>query len=139
MILENDSLKSAHTRFSAAYYFPTEGIERGKFSPLLEGVEISVEPSPIALGLLLEVERTQASEIEVERQAPGQELLSTLLGHAYCFDLDETDRKRKMIREYLRLTTKVPFFSVRLGHGLHELEVRLDAIELLITETLTRE
>ena len=54
----------------------------------------------------------------------------SLLTHAYCFDPDESERKRRMVEAYLSLTQRVPVFRIGVTAGLEHLPKLLDAIEL---------
>lgn len=65
----------------------------------------------------------------VTRLSP-HEAFSGLLAHAYCFNLRNLERKRRMIENYLRLSAMTPVFKVRFESGLHHLPVVLDIIEL---------
>lgn len=72
---------------------------------------------------------------EYDRPIVQTECLSTrqalpeLLKHAYCFSLRDTERKRRMLQNYLRLVQEIPVFSVGFSTGLHGLDILLDTIE----------
>jgi hypothetical protein len=52
-----------------------------------------------------------------------------VLEHAYCFDLDESERKRTMMASYLELAARVPIYRVRMQPGLDRLPALLDRLE----------
>jgi len=55
--------------------------------------------------------------------------LAALLAHAYCFSMQEMERKRRMVINYLQLTAKVPVFEVCFQSGLERLSAIIEAIE----------
>jgi hypothetical protein len=88
------------------------------------------EPKPAPLAAVCVLERVvDAGEGGVERMTSSTAFRS-LLTHAYCFDPDESERKRRMVEAYLSLTQRVPVFRVRVAAGLEHLRKLLDAIEL---------
>ena len=55
--------------------------------------------------------------------------LIALLPHAYCLDLDDLERKSRMMQQYLDLAGRVPVFSIKFSDGLESLGGVLDAIQ----------
>src|SRR3990172_7388651 len=55
--------------------------------------------------------------------------LIALLPHAYCLDLDDLERKSRMMHQYLDLAGRVPVFSIKFSDGLESLGGVLDAVE----------
>ena len=55
--------------------------------------------------------------------------VTALLPHAYCFTMDDPDRKRLMMRRYIELAQRVPTFAVTIASGLEKLPDVLDEIE----------
>jgi len=65
------------------------------------------------------------------RRLSSAEAFAAVLAHAYCFTLQDKERKRQMIRNYLGLTAGVPILDVCFRSGLANMPVTLDAIEQL--------
>lgn len=105
---------------SAAYY----GVEPDSF--------LLGEPEPAALATLCVLERVEdagnASGANVERLSAA-EAFSSLLTHAYCFSLEDVERKEQMLRAYMALAGAVPVFRARLEAGLEKVPEMLDTIE----------
>ena len=55
-----------------------------------------------------------------------------MLAHAYCFSLQDIERKRLMMQHYLDLTVNVPVFEICFQAGLEKLPTILDSIEQVI-------
>lgn len=55
--------------------------------------------------------------------------LTSVLAHAYCFSLQDVERKGQMMTQYLDLVSRVPVHEVRYGTGLDRVPAILDAIE----------
>ena len=63
------------------------------------------------------------------RRLPAAEAFPTVLAHAYCYSLDDVERNRRMIANYLELCARVPIFRVSFRTGLEHLAAVLDAVE----------
>ncbi|MGH7897296.1 MAG: hypothetical protein ACREQQ_05040 [Candidatus Binatia bacterium] len=74
-----------------------------------------------------------AGRVDV-RRLRAAELFTAVLPHAYCFSLADPARKRRMIRHYLELGSRVPAFRMRFSPDLGSLASMLDRIERLIAE-----
>jgi hypothetical protein len=59
---------------------------------------------------------------------------AAVLTHAYCFTLEDRERKRRMMSHYLGLVATVPIFDVCFQSGLANLPAILDAIEQALGE-----
>jgi hypothetical protein len=93
---------------------------------------------PLAALCVLERMPTRQTPITVERLLPPS-AFPAVLAHAYCFNLDDPARKRRMVEEYLQLTAIVPTFRIRFEPGLERLDAVLDGIEsVLATEPACR-
>jgi hypothetical protein len=88
--------------------------------------------SPAPLSALLLLEQTGTAGVTVERVSPSS-AFPRLLGHAYCFSLQDAERKRRMIERYLDLAARVPIFELRFQAGLDHLDKMLDALEEIMT------
>lgn len=90
------------------------------------------EPEPAALAALCVLERIgdagNASGARIERLS-ATEAFSSLLTHAYCFSLEDVDRKEQMLRTYMALAAALPVFRVGLETGLEKVPAMLDMIE----------
>jgi hypothetical protein len=51
-----------------------------------------------------------------------------ILEHAYVIGLDDHDRRRRLVEEYLRLVTTTPVFDLRFPHGLEQLDSVVETI-----------
>ena len=72
------------------------------------------------------LERSPRSSVERLGSAAAFPLV---LEHAYCFDLDDEERKRAMMASYLDLVGRVPVFRTRMETGLDRLASLLDLLE----------
>ena len=59
------------------------------------------------------------------------------LTHAYCFSLEDMERKRRMMLAYLALVREVPVFTIRFSTGLEALPELLENIEQEIIHRIT--
>ncbi|HET7457342.1 MAG TPA: hypothetical protein VFJ74_06785 [Gemmatimonadaceae bacterium] len=63
------------------------------------------------------------------RRLSAAAALTAVLAHAYCFSLQDVERKGRMMTQYLELVSRVPVYEVRYGTGLDRVPAILDAIE----------
>lgn len=84
------------------------------------------EPGAERLAAILVLERDEVMSVERLDTAAAFPLV---LEHAYCFDLDESERKRAMMSSYLDLMARVPAYRVRMQPGLDRLPGLLDRLE----------
>ncbi len=90
--------------------------------------------APIPLIAIAVMERAALDEkvsVEISRITPAQ-AFPAVLTHAYCFSLQNTERKQRMMHAYLDLVKKIPVFSICFSAGLEHLPQILDAIETQI-------
>jgi hypothetical protein len=83
------------------------------------------------IALLVLKRRTEKSEdrtVQMTRLSPTQ-AFPAVLAHAYCFSLQNGDRKRHMTQCYLDLICRVPVYEVLFQSGLEKLPVILGEIE----------
>jgi hypothetical protein len=85
-----------------------------------------------ALGALFVLDRSAlpaATEVvSIDRLTPG-EFFTAVLPHAYCFSLRDPARKRRMVRHFLEVGSRVRTYRVRFRPGLKNLPAVLDGIE----------
>jgi hypothetical protein len=55
--------------------------------------------------------------------------VTSLLEHAFCFEFQKTESKRRMSENYLALSSRIPVISLRYESGLKKLDTVLDMIE----------
>jgi len=121
----------------AALPLPFQLPLRPRSSP---GQEVAAGPTPetptpeasAPVRAVFTLERAQApgseDAVDVRRLSPA-EAFPTVLAHAYCYSLDDVERNRRMIDNYLELCARVPIFRVSLRTGLEHLPSVLDAVE----------
>lgn len=94
------------------------------------------KPAPLAVLLVLDrIQGENSGEAAVPRirRLPANQAFLDVLAHAYCFDLQDTKRKRTMMRRYLDLVSRTPVFEVRFRAGVETLPVVLNGITQLLT------
>jgi len=102
-------------RPSATVYFEGRGITPGaRMAP--DGSDQSPQP----LSALVVLARSTRGALTVERLPPAR-AFAALLSHAYCFSLQQTDDKRRLLERYLALATRVPVYRL-------EFEPRFDVL-----------
>jgi hypothetical protein len=89
---------------------------------------IELKPAPLAALCVLRREKGALRAAEVNRLS-RMDSLTTLLPHAYCFTMDDSERKRLMMRRYIDLAERVPTFAVTIASGFDRLPEVLDEIE----------
>jgi hypothetical protein len=89
---------------------------------------IELKPAPLAALCVLRREHGARRSAEVNRLS-RIDSVPALLPHAYCFTIDDPDRKRLMMRRYIDLAERVPTFAVTIASGLDKLPDVLDEIE----------
>jgi hypothetical protein len=87
------------------------------------------ETSPARLAAIFVLERmTSDGAVDLRRLLPSAAFLETLT-HAYCFSMENQERRSAMARAYLDLAARVPVFRLAFNEGLERLEEMLDLIE----------
>jgi hypothetical protein len=76
---------------------------------------------------VLKERETSAGSAEVTPLV-GAEAFAAMLEHAYVMGLDDHDRRRCYIEEYLQLVTTTPVFALRFPHDLGQLDSVVDTI-----------
>jgi hypothetical protein len=72
--------------------------------------------------------RARPRPVELRRLTPS-DAFSAALAHAYCFDLDDVERRRRMLEMYLELAERVPIFELRFENGLDHLPAMVQSVE----------
>jgi hypothetical protein len=99
--------------------------------------QVNVKPVPLAAVCLLE-RRDRLEPIQIRSILPIH-AFPAVLSHAYCFSLQDMERKQRMMRAYLALVREVPVFTIRFSTGLEALPQLLESIEQEIIHRITRD
>jgi hypothetical protein len=118
-------------RGEAAEYFDLEELRRRDTSSWTALEQAQSSPAPLATIFVLERDTQADASVETVRLTPA-EALAGLLEHAYWFRLDDSERRRRMIRKYFLLATQVPVFRMRFRAALDQLPAMLDRVESLV-------
>ena len=87
-------------------------------------------PKPFAAVFVVKKTRTPSRGRPVElRRIPPAEAFTTVLPYCQPFTLRDVERKRRMVAQYLRLSSTVPVLELRFVRDLAKLPLVLDAIE----------
>jgi hypothetical protein len=89
--------------------------------------QVNLKPRPLAAVCLLE-RGDRLEPVRIRRILPIH-AFPAVLSHAYCFSLQDMERKRRMMHAYLALVREVPVFTIRFAAGLEALPRLLDSIE----------
>lgn len=93
------------------------------------------EPQPLAaLVLLTKLLPDEASEPAAFSRLSPAAALPLVLSHAYCFSLEDPERKQKMAMAYVDLVTSVPTYDLRYAGTLEALAEVLDGIEAIMVQ-----
>jgi hypothetical protein len=85
--------------------------------------------APLAAVLLLErVEPAPEAPVVAWRLLAPAEAFPLVLEHAYCFDLEDEQRKRRMMDQYLDLANRVPVVAFRYRSGFDVLDRVVDGL-----------
>jgi hypothetical protein len=120
---------SLRLRWNSAKYFQhcSHNFEQpaGSFHP-----PSSTAVLPIAAICILEQQPSfiASQAIKIQRLSPLK-AVPLILAHAYCFNLKEVGRKRKMVENYCQLAANIPIFTVQFATGLENLPQILTEIE----------
>ena len=95
------------------------------------------ETAPLAAIFVLRRGTPEASSVAVRRLSLG-ESFAAVLAHAWSFGLQDSERKRRMIHNYLDLVAGTPVFDVCFQPGLTHLPTILDAIEQVMAESTAK-
>jgi hypothetical protein len=89
---------------------------------------IELKAAPLAALCVLRREAGALRAAEINRLS-RIDSVTALLPHAYCFTMDDPERKRVMMHRYIDLAERVPTFAVTIANGLEKLPDVLDEIE----------
>jgi hypothetical protein len=84
--------------------------------------------NPLAAICVLKRSSELDREVEIRRLSPG-EAFGALLPHAFCFSLSDQERKRAMLKLYLRVAAETRVFAITFAPGFERLPGILDGIE----------
>jgi hypothetical protein len=84
--------------------------------------------SPLAAICVLKRSSDLDRDVEIRRLSPV-EAFGALLPHAFCFSLCDRERKRAMLKLYLRAAAETPVFAIAFTPGFERLPGILDGIE----------
>ena len=114
-------------RPASAQYFGHPQTDAG--SPTKDDFVSQVEVNPVPLAAVCLLERGDSSDVGgIQRLLPIR-AFPVVLSHAYCFSLNDLERKRRMMHAYLALVREVPVFTVRFSGGMEKFPQILDGIE----------
>jgi hypothetical protein len=123
-------------RADAADYFDLHESRRHDTPSWTALEQTQDEPAPLACVFLLEREAQASTPVETVRLTPGH-ALAGVIEHSYWFRLDDAERTRRMIRNYLVLATQVPVFRMRFRADLDQLPEMLDHAESIVRAVAT--
>jgi hypothetical protein len=91
------------------------------------------ETAPLLAVCVLRREDADGAPVGVRRLSLA-EAFAAVLGHAWSFGLEDSERKRRMIHNYLDLAAGTPVYDISFRSGLENLPAILDAIDQLVRE-----
>jgi hypothetical protein len=104
------------------------GCSQGE-GPFDSNVELPAEEARLtAVCVLRRNDDKDASPVTVRRLFSA-DALQAVLPHAWCFTLQDVERKRRMVNHYLDLVARTLILDVCFQPGLHNLPLILDSIE----------
>lgn len=126
---------SPRLRRASAEHF---GVELPDNNTILnEHDQITNEQDMQAVSMICVIERLPLTEQEARIQAwrlhPAH-AFQYVLPHAYCFSLEDVERKQAMIRNYIHVCLHTPIYAVRYPTGLEYLSQILNTIEICFDE-----
>ncbi len=89
------------------------------------------ETAPLGAICVLRRENAAVSPVSVRRLSLA-EAFGAVLGHAWSFGLEDSERKRRMIHNYLDLVAGTPVFEICFQPGLNHLPAILDTVESVV-------
>ncbi len=114
---------SLRLRHASAQYLG----ERDDYAGRVE-LDREFSTNPLAAVCVLKRSSELDRDLEIRRLSPS-EAFGALLPHAFCFSLGDQERKRAMLRLYLRVAAHTPVFAIAFAPGFERLPGILDAIE----------
>lgn len=125
-----------HTRLRSAsalhFGYARDRLRRGRVRR--EGRDAKAALPLRAICLLAQVACLPDAQAATIERMPGAEALTGVLEHAVYFSLQDQERKRRMIQQYLGLVRQVPVFTLRFRRGLDLLPQIVQTIEEQILE-----
>ena len=101
----------------------------------------SEEWTRVPLAAVFTLERAASSEPwsrPAARRLSPSEALMAVLSHAFCFQPQTAQEKRRTISDYLGLVARVPVYSLTVGPDLGMLDALLDEVEATIAASAAR-
>ena len=92
------------------------------------------ETAPLLAACVLRREDADAARVAVRRLSLA-EAFAAVLAHAWSFGLEDGERKRRMIHNYLDLAAGTPVYDICFQPGLTNLPAILDALEQVMAES----
>jgi hypothetical protein len=92
------------------------------------------DTAPLVAVCVLRRDGSGSSPVAV-RPLSSAQAFAAVLSHAWSFALQDGERKRRMINNYLELVSRVPIFDIAFQPGLENLPAILDAIEDVVSAT----
>jgi len=125
-------------RPDAAAFFEQEPTVGAGVDQMQNGAyRIKAEPVPLAALIVLHRARGGSDGPALQsRRLSSAEAFMGVLAHAYYFRLQDTERKRSMMRHYLELVARVPVFEIRFRPGFEVFPEVLDSIGRLLHQAL---
>lgn len=88
-----------------------------------------LERAPFAAACVLERLSAPSDESATVTALTPSEAFIALLTHAYCYSLEDVDRNRRMMDQYLEFARVVPVYRVRFQPGLGKLPATVRMVE----------
>ena len=123
-------------RPSAAALFDRDAIHSLR-TAVDENAPPGKETAPLAAIFVLRRGKPDDSPVTIRRLSLG-EAFAAVLAHAWSFGLQDAQRKRRMIHNYLDLVAGTPVFDICFEPGLTNLPNILDAIEQVMTDNAAK-
>jgi hypothetical protein len=109
---------------------PRSSPQRNVTAEAVEDLPTPEASAPLRAVCVLERTQPPGSGDAVQlRQLSPPQAFPAVLAHAYCYSLDDVERNRQMIANYLDLCGRSPIYRVAFRAGLDHLPAILDAIE----------
>ena len=74
------------------------------------------------------IDAAEPGAVRMSRMRPAR-AFATILEHARCFNLEDAERKQRMVAQYLDLVERVPVYELRFRPGFEHLPLVVDRIE----------
>jgi hypothetical protein len=117
---------SVRLRHASAQYLSRSGYKSKRCE-----LEHEFATNPLAAVCVLKRSSELDRDLEIRQLSP-REAICALLPHAFCFSLNDQERKRAMLKLYLQVAAQTPVFAIAFAPGFKRLPGILDAIERAI-------